>query len=329
MAGEGLGGRIDPDTWEERYQTSEDDHDVVVLGDFIIDYVIPVDDEVYEEMGWPDEDWFPERGASEEVDDVPDEVRDYADDVLPGGRSPNQAVAASKSGAETLFAGRVGAEDYALDDLEDEVDAMLEQDGSRTTGQAYIFLEEDGENSIACVKDGDGLIDESYVDRFEDELMDAEYLLVSGGMPHDTLDYALELLEGRDDRPHVVLDPSPVDGVDELLEYDTVDTVTPNEVEYAALEDELDDGDYDVIRTSGDGAELNGEYAVEAPDVDVEDTTGAGDTFNGYLAGGLAQGMAMEKAMEYAVNAASLSVTRPGAMPSIPDADEVDAMLEA
>lgn len=328
MPGEGLGGRLDPDEWSERYGNDEG-HDVVALGEFIIDHIVPVDEGLYEEEGWEGEAWFPEPGASEEVDDVPETVREYAEDVLPGGRSPNQAVAASKAGADAVFLGKVGEQEYALDELDDHVETVMEQEEGRTTGQCYVFLEDDGDNRISCVKDGDGLLDEDYIDRFEDEIMEAEYLLASGGMPRGPLEHVLAMLEGEEEGPSVILDPAPVDGVEGLLGYGSIDAVTPNETEYAALEDEIEDADYDVIRTAAEGAYLDGELVTESPEVDVEDTTGAGDTFNGYLAAGLSDGMAMEEAMEYAVNAASLSVTEQGAMPSIPEADEVEGLLEA
>lgn len=319
---------MDPDDWDARYG-NDDGADVLAMGEFIIDHVVPLAEGEYEEAGWDDTDWFPEEGASIEVDDVPDEVKEYADEVLPGGRSPNQAVAAAKAGGDALFAGKVGEDTYALDELEDEVPTAIERDPDRTTGKCYIFLEETGDNRISCVKDGDGLLDADYVDGFEDEIMEAEYLLASGGMPREPLERVLDMLEGRDDGPDVILDPAPVDGVEGLLDYGSIDAVTPNETEYAALEDELEDADYDVIETTAEGAYLDGELVAASPDVEVEDTTGAGDTFNGYLAAGLSDGMGIEDAMEYAVNAASLSVTRPGAMPAIPDAEEVDAFLEA
>ena len=52
---------------------------------------------------------------------------------------------------------------------------------------------------------------------------------------------------------------------------------------------------------------------IAAPAVDVLDTTGAGDTFNGVLAAGLARGWSLERAARRAVDAAALSVTKPGA----------------
>ncbi len=59
----------------------------------------------------------------------------------------------------------------------------------------------------------------------------------------------------------------------------------------------------------------------------VVDTTGAGDCFCGVLAAGLASGLPMARALERANAAAAISVTRPGAVSSLPTADEIDGLL--
>jgi ribokinase len=60
-----------------------------------------------------------------------------------------------------------------------------------------------------------------------------------------------------------------------------------------------------------------------APRVAAVDTTAAGDTFIGALAAQLAAGVTAEPAIQFALRAASLSVTRAGAQPSIPTLAEV------
>jgi len=56
------------------------------------------------------------------------------------------------------------------------------------------------------------------------------------------------------------------------------------------------------------------------------DATAAGDTFNGALAVALAEGRDMADAIAFAMAAASISVTRPGAQASIPTRGEVDVL---
>ena len=66
---------------------------------------------------------------------------------------------------------------------------------------------------------------------------------------------------------------------------------------------------------------------IPAPEVVAVDTTGAGDTFAGYLVAGLAVGVAPERALRQALGAAAISVTRPGASGAIPTAAQVAAFL--
>jgi ribokinase len=65
---------------------------------------------------------------------------------------------------------------------------------------------------------------------------------------------------------------------------------------------------------------------IEAPAVPVLDTTGAGDTFSGVLAAGLARGWELDRAARWATVAAALSVTKPGARAGMPAAGEIEAV---
>ena len=64
-------------------------------------------------------------------------------------------------------------------------------------------------------------------------------------------------------------------------------------------------------------------HTLPAPRVRPVDTVGAGDCFTGWLAAGLAEGLALTDAAARAITAASISVTRPGAQPSMPRRREV------
>jgi ribokinase len=85
-----------------------------------------------------------------------------------------------------------------------------------------------------------------------------------------------------------------------------------------------------VIVTHGElGAVLHragvADAVVPAPNIEAVDTTGAGDTFCGALVAALSRGEVLEEAVGFAVTAASLSVQRAGAVPSIPFRHEIDA----
>jgi ribokinase len=86
-----------------------------------------------------------------------------------------------------------------------------------------------------------------------------------------------------------------------------------------------------LVKCGAQGARLFGtlgEREWPARAVTVVDTTAAGDTFNGALAVGLAEGLDIDPAVRRAVAAATLSVTREGAQPSMPTRAEVDAWLQ-
>ena len=74
-----------------------------------------------------------------------------------------------------------------------------------------------------------------------------------------------------------------------------------------------------IVRATG------ASVAVPAPAVEAIDTTGAGDTFNGALAAGLADGLDLAGAVRRAVAAAALSTTRPGARGGMPMRAELEA----
>jgi ribokinase len=61
--------------------------------------------------------------------------------------------------------------------------------------------------------------------------------------------------------------------------------------------------------------------------VKTSDTTAAGDTFNGALAAALANGNSLPDAVVFANAAAALSVTKPGAIASIPSLKDVQEFL--
>lgn len=61
--------------------------------------------------------------------------------------------------------------------------------------------------------------------------------------------------------------------------------------------------------------------------VEVTDTTAAGDTFNGAFVTGLLEDLSLESAIKFAHAAAAISVTRFGAQTSIPTRKEVDDFL--
>ena len=70
---------------------------------------------------------------------------------------------------------------------------------------------------------------------------------------------------------------------------------------------------------------IDGDRALEVPGIPVSsvDTTGAGDCFVGYFSSQILKGLTLEDALIVANKAASISVQRNGAAPSIPFLNEL------
>jgi ribokinase len=125
--------------------------------------------------------------------------------------------------------------------------------------------------------------------------------------------------------------------------------ITPNETETQALLDtNFENGDQDFYVAAErflDGGVKNvllklgprgcllaqatlGKERVPAFSVDAVDTTAAGDAFNAGFAVGLMRGSTAIRSAVFASAVAAISVTRPGAQPSMPSGLEVERFLE-
>lgn len=313
MAGEGLGK--DPATCE-KYLKSES-FDVVSVGDFVVDKIIPLDGVPRNVLeNWGGQDWFPREGESIAATPPTEELENYVEQSFPGGKAANQALAATHAGATTAFLGETAWEERELKYMSEagvDISNLSYKDGKGN--EAYVFLDEGGENRItANIKQGTGI---EYVEAQKDLIFGSEVLLLSNGMPTPTFEAVIDILENNEGSPNVVLDPSPTNGIEPILSSKELDYSTPNQVEYQQLYQEMD-LDHTVLETSAEGVRTPNDF-VESPCVeDVVDTTAAGDTFNGYLAAELAKKNELVPALEIACRAASRTVQKNGAQPSIP-----------
>ncbi len=246
----------------------------------------------------------------------------------PGGKGLNQAVAAARSGGRVTFVGALG-DDTAADILRNVLAADAIDDRlsitSGATGRAVIVVDESGENSIVVVAGANASVT---VDR---GLPSASVVLCQLEIPLATV--AASFRAARAAGATTILNPAPTAELSaDLLAL--CDVIVPNEHEVDLL------GGADalvaagcgavVVTRGGDGLDIHTPTRTQhlaAFDVDVVDTTGAGDAFCGALACRLAAGDALADAARWASAAGALATTTPGAVPAQPQADAISALL--
>ena len=265
-----------------------------------------------------------------------------------GGKGANQAVACHRAGVPTQFVSCVGSDTIAPQALEALLNTGLAVDHvtqipDSQTGTACIFVDQQGENCIGLTAGANGLVGADQINQVNGLLTDAAVLLLQLEVPIAAVEESAKM--AKEQGIKVILNPAPASA--ELPEalWSYVDVLTPNRGELSLLSGLPTDTDDQlltaakhmlqlgvsalVITLGEQGALLvggDGDESTQFPShsVEVVDTTAAGDTFNGYLAAFLALVWNFERAIPRAIEAAALSVTSAGAIPSIPSVDEVN-----
>ncbi|MBJ8027062.1 ribokinase [Bacillus cereus group sp. N21] len=256
--------------------------------------------------------------------------------TVPGGKGANQAVAAARLGANVAMVGAVGNDDYGKlvrKNLENDrvfIDYVVPVT-DETTGIAHIVLAEE-DNSIVVVQGANRLVNEQIVDRAKDLLVKADMVVLQLEIPLETVEYVLDICEEH--KIPVMLNPAPAQVLPvDILEKATY--ITPNEHECRIVLDDFTSPIEELLAKypnkllmteGGKGVRFyNGTEIVHVPSIDVEvvDTTGAGDTFNGALAVALSEGETLQKAIRFANIAGGLSVTKLGAQGGMPTREKV------
>ena len=270
--------------------------------------------------------------------------------ISQGGKGANQAVAAVAAGLPVSMIGKVGPDAFGDDAIESLKLAGVNCDSvmrtpDHSTGLATIFLDPEGNNSITVAPGANAQITTADIQASRDIISSAKIVMLQLEIPLATVREAAKL--ASESGALVILDPAPAP--DTKLDFlNFVDYLTPNEIEAESMTGISTDsptgperiatvllemGARNVALTLGDRGSYiaNKESGVQlsARKVSAVDTTGAGDTFNGYLATALAKGFDFVEAAKFASAAASLSVTRAGARANQPSWDDVKEFASA
>jgi ribokinase len=260
--------------------------------------------------------------------------------VFSGGKGLNQSIALSKSGAEVWHAGAIGTGDgdFLIRQLKEagvNTEYISVLDGK--TGHAIIQKAKDGGNCILLFGGANQQITREMVDGVMDHFEKGDYLVLQNEISE--IGYIME--RAREKGMVLVFNPSPMDDKISSYPLEYVDYFLLNEIEAGdicgeqgsseELLQKLSDkfpASKIVLTLGGDGSLYRDGQRILTQGiykVPVVDTTAAGDTFTGFLIGGLVQGLDAGEALDLAAKAAAIAVSRPGAAPSIPSREEVEA----
>jgi ribokinase len=244
----------------------------------------------------------------------------------PGGKGANQALAARRLGASVSLVACVGRDAAA-----DEALALLRADGvdlscclvtnAAPTGVALIAVAADGENQIVVAPGANLLLQPG---SFQLPAHDA--LICQLEIPLPSVTEAVTRSAG-----FVCVNLAPAADVDSVI-FERADLLVVNETEAAFYGDALQRARGIVATTLGArGAVLHRSGAlvarVAAPAVTPIDTTGAGDAFVAALTVALCRGEAADAALAFACAAGAAATLKPGAQPSLPGPQDVEALL--
>ena len=248
---------------------------------------------------------------------------------LLGGKGANQAAAAAALGAEVVFVGCVGDDDHGRlvrADLEARgVDCSeLSISGDAPTGVALITVDRAGENAIAVAPGANRLVPAEIGAGL---IRAGDVVLCSLETPVETVEAAVAAARAAD--ALVIVNPAPPRAAPAGA------VLTPNEHEcerLGGIDALLAAAPAVIVTRGGTGATLyraGGTVDQAAFAVDVVDTTGAGDAFNGAVAWAVSNGATLERALPLACAAAALATRAVGARSSLATADEVYALATA
>jgi len=259
----------------------------------------------------------------------------YASDYLSnlGGKGANQACAAKFLGADVSFIGAVGNDkngEFAINFLAKQGLNSKILKKKEVTGVTFITIEETtGENRILIVPGANQAFTKEDIDAQENLFKSCDIFITQFENNEEITNYAIT--KAHENGMTVIVNPAPVRCLKESL-YKYIDYIIPNEhevVELTGIKDftkaaqkMLSLGVKNVIITLGENGSLlvnkDGSFPIKAHKVNAIDTTGAGDSFIGAFASQIAENHDVLTAMEFASKASSITVTKKGAIISLP-----------
>lgn len=254
-----------------------------------------------------------------------------------GGKGLNQAVALHRQGGQVITALSIGNDsngEMIRNFLVEEDLKGFIHESELVTGRAIIENDPRGENIIIVISGANHDWPSTFVDGCLEHLDGVQGLLLQLEIPLPVIRRLL--VAAKEKGVFTILNPAPMNQgfVEEVLPF--VDLLVCNEGEAEMLfasttleEISFQERAHLIVTKGSQGAQYYHQgkvIRVPATRVRAVDTTGAGDTYLGALLAHWTQGIV--PAMKKASLAAGLSVTKDGAIPSIPTKEAVQDLLE-
>ena len=262
-----------------------------------------------------------------------------------GGKGANQAVAIARLGAPVMMVGKVGQDNYGDALLTSTAQAGVDtrfilRDSQAHTGLALITINDLGENTIVVASGANASLSAQDVLSAEAAFQGAKILVLQLELPIDAIQQAILLAKKY--HAKIILNPAPARELDASF-LASIDYLVPNQTELALLTGVAapasaaallkNIGVKHLVVTLGSEGALLAEHSrlihIPPHQIDVVDTTAAGDAFVGAFSVALFEGKDTMQAVTWGNAAGALATTRMGAYPSLPVREELEALLKS
>jgi len=254
-----------------------------------------------------------------------------------GGKGANQSLALALAGAEVKHIGRLAASELPYLHLLQEagVDLAYAATDAAATGSAVVMVDEQSaENQIVINPGANHQIPSSLIDEALASACAQDWALAQNET--NNLSYFLSQAKAKGLR--VCYSAAPFVAATTVEMLPLTDLLVVNQLEAEALASSLNCALVEipvphlVITLGAEGARYigkEGDWTLPSPRVEAVDTTGAGDTFLGFMLAALTTGQPIKSAMQLALSAAALQVTRLGTAEAIPALSDVRAFMNS
>lgn len=262
-----------------------------------------------------------------------------------GGKGANQAIILTRFGVPVQFITALGRDEAgttmraAL--AQESLEAISVTSTDSTTDQSWIIVDASGENMIISTHEAINQLESAQIKTVLDTAVAGDFLLLQGNTNPELTQTVLR--DGQAQGLRTVFNPAPAHpSATKCFAFCDLVILNQSEAKFLLGTQDADKALANLVAAGAEAAVLTlgakgARYAdatgnaglVPASAVTVVDTTGAGDTLAAAVIAGLARGLGLPEALSMAMNAAAITVARPGTFDAFPNTQEAQDLLRA